>query len=58
LGDPGVDGRNNIKMDLEEVDFGGTDWIELAQSRERWRALLTVEINLRLPKMRRNFLTS
>jgi len=35
LGDPGVDGRNNIKMDLQEVDFGGTDWIELAQVRDR-----------------------
>jgi hypothetical protein len=37
LGDPGIDGRI-IKMDLLEVGCGGTDWIELAQDRDKWLA--------------------
>ena len=35
LGDPGVDGRYNINMDLQEVGCGGLNWIELAQDRDR-----------------------
>jgi len=48
LEDPGVDGEN-IKMDRQEVGWGGMDWIDLAQERVRWRALVTVVINLRDP---------
>jgi hypothetical protein len=49
LEDPGLDG-NNIEMDLQEVECGGTDWIELAQDRDRRRALLVSEVmNLGVP---------
>ena len=43
---------DNIKMDLQEVDGGCEDWMELAQDRDRWRALVSTVMNLRVPKMR------
>ena len=36
-------------MDLQEVGFGGRDWIDLVHDRDRWQALVTVEKNLRVP---------
>ena len=41
LGRPRHRWEDNIKMDLREVGCRGTDWIELAQDRDRWRALVS-----------------
>jgi hypothetical protein len=39
----------NIKMDLREIGWSGMDWIDLAQDRDQWRALMNMEMNLRVP---------
>jgi len=41
--------EDNIKMDLQEVGRGGMNWIDLAQDRDRWRALSSSVMNLRVP---------
>jgi len=49
LGRPRGRWEKNIKINLQEVGCGGMDWIELAQDRGRWRALVTAVMNLRVP---------
>ena len=44
--------EDNIKMDLQEVGGSCGDWMELAQDRDRWRALVGTARNLRVPKIR------
>jgi len=52
LGRPKRRWEDNIKMDLQEVEGVCGDWMELAQDRDRWRALVSTVVNLRVPKMR------
>jgi hypothetical protein len=40
---------DNIKMDLREIGWDGVDWIDLAQDRDQWRALVNMVMNLRGP---------
>jgi hypothetical protein len=48
LEDPGIDGRIILKWIFKKC-CGSMDWIELAQDRERWRALVNAAMNLRVP---------
>ena len=48
LGRPRHRWEDNIKMDIQEVVRGG-DWMELAQDRDRWQALVSTVMNLRVP---------
>ena len=41
--------EENSKMDLQEVGCGDRDWIEMAEDRDRWRALVYAVMNLRVP---------
>ena len=49
LGRPRRRWDDNIKMDLQEVRCGGMDWIDLAQDRDRWRALENAVMNFLVP---------
>jgi hypothetical protein len=42
--------EDNIKMDLREIGWGGMDWIDLAQDRDQWRALVNTVMNLGIPQ--------
>jgi hypothetical protein len=48
LGRPRCRWVDNIKMDLREIGWGGMDWIDLAQHRKQWRALVNTVMNLRV----------
>ena len=48
LGRPGCRCEDNIKMDLKEEGCGVVDWIELGQDRDRWRALVSAVMNIRV----------
>jgi len=49
IGRPRRRWEDNIKMDLQEIGCGGMDWIEIAQDRDRWQALVNAAMNLRVP---------
>jgi hypothetical protein len=49
LGRPRHRWSGNIKMDLQEVGRGGMDWIDMAQDRDRWRAVVNAVMKLRIP---------
>jgi hypothetical protein len=49
LGRPRRRWVDNIKMDLREIGWDGVDWIELAQDRDQWRALVNTVMNLKVP---------
>jgi hypothetical protein len=40
---------DNIKIDLREIEWDGMDWIDLAQDRDQWRAIVNTVMNLRVP---------
>ena len=41
--------EDNIKMDIQEVGCGGMTWIELAQAKDRWQALVNAVMNIQVP---------
>ena len=49
LGRPRSRWKENMKMDLQEVGCECIDWIKLAQDRDMWRALVSVEMNIGVP---------
>jgi hypothetical protein len=48
LGRPRRRRVDNIKMDLTEIEWAGMDWIDLAQDRDQWRAVVNTVMNLRV----------
>ena len=58
LGRPRRRWEDNIKMDLQKVGAVSGDWMKLAKDRDRWRALVSMVMNLRVPRIAGNFLTS
>ena len=58
LGDPGVDGRIILGWIFRKWDVEGSDWINLAQDRDRWWARVKAVMSPRVPQNAGNFLTS
>jgi hypothetical protein len=48
LGRPRLGWEDGIRMDLRETSLGGVDWIRLARDRDRWRAVVSAVMNLRV----------
>jgi hypothetical protein len=48
LGRPRRRWEDGMRMDLTEIGLGGVDWIRLAQDRDRWRAVMSAVMNLRV----------
>ena len=42
--------ENNIRMDLEEIGFSAGNWVDSAEGRDYWRALVNVALNIRVPQ--------
>ena len=57
LGRPKYRWEDNIKINLQEVGWGGMDWFDLGQDRDRWWALVNAVMNLRVPENAGNSLT-
>jgi hypothetical protein len=49
LGRPRCTWVNNVKMDLREIGWDGVGWVDVAQDRDHWRALVNTVMNLRVP---------
>jgi hypothetical protein len=49
LAEPTRRRKENIKIELQEVELRGVDWIDLTQDRDRWRALVNAAMNIRVP---------
>jgi hypothetical protein len=49
LGRPRHTLEDHIKMDVREIGWGGTDWIDLAQDKDQWRSLVNMVMNLQAP---------
>jgi hypothetical protein len=49
LGRPRLRWMDNIRMDLRGIGWDGMDWIDLAQDRDQWRAVVNMVMNLRVP---------
>ena len=58
LGDTGVEGRIILRWIFRKWDVEGTYWIDLAQDRDRCRALVNAVMNIRVPETEGNFLTT
>ena len=49
LGRPRRGWKDNIEIDIQEVGCEGVDWVDLAQVRDKWQALVNAVMNLRVP---------
>jgi hypothetical protein len=49
LGRPRCRWVDNIKMDLREREWDGTDWIDMTEGRDQWRTLVKMVMNLQVP---------